>query len=75
MIEYIIKVDDDRSHRDINGGMPLLEKPEELVRCADCKFRVENISDVVEFFCVWMDRCVSGDWYCAYAVKRKKDAD
>ena len=34
MKEYIIKVDEEK--KDIMGGMPLMDKPQELVRCKDC---------------------------------------
>ena len=37
MKEYIIKVDEDK--KDIMGNMPLIDKPQELVRCKDCKHR------------------------------------
>lgn len=36
MKEYIIKVDD--SKPDIVGSVPLMDKPKELVRCANCKY-------------------------------------
>ena len=36
MKEYIIKVDD--SKPDIDGSMPLMDKPKELIRCKDCKY-------------------------------------
>lgn len=34
MKEYIIKIDEDK--KDIMGNCPLVEKPQELVRCKDC---------------------------------------
>ena len=40
MKEYIIKVDEDK--KDIMGNCPLVEKPQELVRCKDCKWFSEK---------------------------------
>ena len=37
--EYIIKIDEDQSKKDIHGGYQLIEPPSELVRCGDCKWR------------------------------------
>ena len=34
--EYIIKIDEDQSKKDIYGGYPLIEPPLELIRCKDC---------------------------------------
>ena len=36
MKEYIIKVDEDK--KDIMGNYPLKDKPQELIRCKDCKW-------------------------------------
>ena len=33
--KYIITVDEEK--KDIMGGMPLMDKPQELVQCKDCK--------------------------------------
>lgn len=44
--EYIIKIDEDQSKKDIHGGYPLIETPLELIRCKDCK-HLEHLS--------WMD--------------------
>ena len=35
MKEYIIKINEDK--KDIMGNYPLVEKPQELVRCRDCR--------------------------------------
>jgi hypothetical protein len=36
MKELIIKVDEEKM--DIEGNAPVIDKPQELVRCKDCKF-------------------------------------
>ena len=36
MKEYIIKIDEDK--KDIMGNCTLVEKPQELIRCKDCKW-------------------------------------
>ena len=53
MKEYIIKVDEDK--KDIMGNMPLIDKPQELVRCKDCKFREECMEKEM----------YDPEWYCA----------
>ena len=67
MKEYIIKVDEDR--KDIMGNYPLVEKPQELVRCKDCKYWHKTIYDTPK----WLP-CMSvqtySNWFCADGVKR-----
>ena len=64
MKEYIIKVDEQKT--DIDGGMPLQNKPQELVRCKDCIF-----------YNSLMGHCKDGrsypspDWFCADGVRRE----
>ena len=58
MKEYIIKIDEDK--KDIMGNCPLVEKPQELVRCKDCRH---------------FDYCFTrpidrDDWFCADGRKR-----
>lgn len=60
--EYIIKVDDDK--KDIVGGMPLIDKPQELVRCKDCKYALLN-GDSDSMLCELSGRYHRFDWYCA----------
>ena len=52
--EYIIKVDDDK--KDIVGGMPLIDKPQELVRCKDCRRYYANGGNCDQ---------VLAEWFCA----------
>lgn len=59
MKEYIIRVNE--SKKDISGGMPLMEKAKELVRCKDCKNA--DISDSGLIKCSGFFRCA--DWFCA----------
>ena len=56
MKEYIIKVDEDK--KDIMGNCPLVEKPQELVRCRDCKRHLENNCEV-------LIGVYYPDWFCA----------
>ena len=68
MKEYIIKVDEDK--KDIMGNCPLVEKPQELVRCKDCKHGKQLFEDYVS--CQISEENESGchvshkpDWFCA----------
>ena len=64
MKEYIIKVDENK--KDVTGGMPLMDKPKELVRCKDCKKRYTR-------FCPDVDSPTrADDWFCADAEERSK---
>ena len=47
MKEYIIKVDDEKA--DIMGNCPLVEKPQEFVRCKDCRWYIDGICEKWEF--------------------------
>ena len=73
MTEYIIKVDEDK--KDIMGNYPLVEKPQELVRCKDCKhWSAERINDFNK--CRrWINVGVKnfatiGEWFCADGERR-----
>jgi len=74
MKEYIIKVDDSKPY--IMGGRPLLDKPQELIRCADCIHWIPGtITDKDDFF---HPRCKrngggwSSDDYCSCAERREE---
>ena len=78
MKEYIIKVDEYK--KDIDGGMPLQDKPHELVRCKDCKYAFfkDGLVVVGHIFCTKpgteRGEAVKTDvWYCADG-ERKDDA-
>ena len=64
MKEYIIKVDEQKT--DIDGGMPLQGKPQELVRCKDCK---KQCTDNCLLY--WNDINTPDNWYCADGVRRE----
>ena len=66
MKEYIIQVDEDK--KDIMGGMPLIGKPTELVRCNDCVFgkREKDPGTGHErIYCYHHKERRAIDWYCA----------
>ena len=62
MKEYIIKIDEDK--KDIMGNCPLVEKPQEVVRCKDCKHYDKDENS-------WLGTCLENgvcsvpDWFCA----------
>lgn len=65
MKEYIISVDE--SKKDIMGGMPLTNKPQEFVRCKDCKY-LDSEWD----YCPKLDKDdVEPDWFCADGERRE----
>lgn len=56
--EYIITVDETKP--DIMGSVPLMEPPKELIRCKNCKRRLECD--------YWLE---NGDnWFCADGERR-----
>ena len=71
MKEYIIKVDEDK--KDIMGNCPLVEKPQELVRCKDCihwdKGHTEEC-DNLDSVCFHNGWC-KPNWFCADGEKWK----
>ena len=67
MKEYIIKIDEDK--KDIMGNCSLVEKPQELVRCKDCKYWHETIYDTPKWM-PCMSVQTSGNWFCADGVKK-----
>ena len=70
MKEYIIKIDEDK--KDIMGNCPLVEKPQELVRCKDCEDVCIYSDDWV--ICTHIDSNGNDkhptDWFCADGRKR-----
>ena len=70
MKEYIIKVDENK--KDVTGGMPLMDRPQELVRCKDCKhYRYYGLSEETVSECK-IDHCENPDtdWFCADGERR-----
>lgn len=67
--EYIIKIDEDQSKKDIHGGYPLIEPPFELVRCKDCKYwsaeRINDFNKCRRWINVGVKNFATmGDWFC-----------
>lgn len=67
MTEYIIKVDENK--KDIMGNCPLVEKPQKLVRCKDCK---HWMSPGIGYKNADLGQCMGrghelqkSDWFCA----------
>ena len=69
MKEYIIKIDEDK--KDIMGNCPLVEKPQELVRCKDCKYLIDHYGFMDDGYCENMRETYylkfkpEDDWFCA----------
>lgn len=65
MTEYIIKVDEDK--KDIIGNCPLVEKPQELIRCKDCRNAI--VYDGYMVVCTHIDSNGNdqhtAEWFCA----------
>lgn len=59
--EYIIKYDDDERKRDIHGGFPLIEEPQELIRCKDCRFYDPD----TQICDNGLDGIFTPEWFCA----------
>lgn len=58
MKELIIKVDEEKM--DIEGNAPVIDRPQELVRCKDCK-HFEGLNCKVNDITNIMDT----NWFCA----------
>ena len=70
MKEYIIKVDENK--KDIMGNYPLVEKPQELVRCKDCKQGEQSVLPNRHLWCRIHEFYREPEWYCADG-ERKSD--
>ena len=65
--EYIIKISDEIMEEEI------ADKPQELVRCKDCKFR-RDMPVLGRIMC--MDNTVhDADWFCADGVWKAGDGE
>lgn len=74
MTEYIIKVDENK--KDIDGGMPLQDKPQELVRCKDCKWFINDHNEVDGWMtCTLLRQEVDKEWFCANGERKDDAAD
>ena len=63
MKEYIIKVDD--SKPDIDGSMPLMDKPKELIRCKDCKHARQMCQPWNDLVCEKNGQTNRPNFFCA----------
>lgn len=71
MTEYIIKVDEYK--KDIDGGMPLQDKPQELVRCKDCKWFINDHNEVDGWMtCTLLRQEVDKEWFCRIGERKPK---
>ena len=64
--EYIIKIDEDQSKKDIYGGYPLIEPPLELVMCKDCAH-----AEHCGIYGGWDEQ--NPDWFCADGEKKSAE--
>lgn len=69
--EYIIKID---GEPDIMGNYPLKDKPQELVRCKDCKHFERYYAESKNGVCNKLNIIErSEDWFCADGKRRTDD--
>ena len=77
MKELIIKVDEEKM--DIEGTAPIVDRPQELVRCKDCKHleRLPWLDDKDGKAMICRKHAFTGmrleDWYCADGEKDVDD--
>lgn len=75
MKELIIKVDEEKM--DIEGNAPVVDRPQELVRCKDCKHLIDHPLFMDDGYCRKMreDYCIkfkpNADWFCADGERRE----
>lgn len=74
MKELIIKVDEEKM--DIEGNAPVVDRPQELVRCKDCKHvcmcdSTEMFPDIPVYAkCTLTDQVHEPKWFCADGERR-----
>ena len=71
MKELIIIVDDEKM--DIEGNAPVVDKPQELVRCKDCIcYRYYGPSEEIVSECT-INHCKNpdADWFCADGERKE----
>ena len=67
--EFVIKVDTAES--DYMGGTPLLETPQEICRCKDCKYWQDNNGGYPHPECRWgHDETPEEDDFCSFGERR-----
>ena len=70
MKEYIIKIDEDK--KDIMGNCPLVEKPQELVRCKACIYWQDNNDGYPHIGCKWRkDETPDPDDFCSAGERQE----
>ena len=70
MKELIIKVDEEKM--DIEGNAPVVDRPQELVRCKDCKYRFVDGDNVRFNMCLLNHNKVQpDDWFCADGERKE----
>lgn len=62
--EYIIKISDEIMEEEI------ADRPQELVRCKDCRFKWETDSPFWDYWCGRQERNVDREWFCADGERR-----
>lgn len=71
--EYIIKISDEIMEEEI------ADRPQELVRCKDCKYGEEAINAngerMIKCMGEFPDWLRYPDWFCADAERKESDAD
>ena len=74
MKELIIKVDEEKF--DIEGNAPVVDRPQELIRCRDCKHWMPpgtGYENAVLGQCLGRDHGLKkSDWFCADGEKAVK---
>lgn len=63
--EYIVKISDEVMENEIE------DRPQELVRCKDCKYKEESVSPSWEAWCNRLHCGCDLEWFCADGEKRE----
>jgi hypothetical protein len=73
--EYIIKIDEDKT--EIMGNCPLVEKPQELVRCKYCKYshslHTKSSTGVEQYYCMNLCATVGENAFCADGKRSEQE--
>ena len=62
--EFIIKISDEIMEEEI------ADRPQELVRCKDCRLKGETDSPFWDYWCNRQERNVDREWFCADGERR-----
>lgn len=57
----------------IDDAIALLKEQEQIVRCKDCKFKIDSTSPFYKMWCTRMDFGCDADWYCADGERRENN--